>query len=238
MAYYGQCQQYDFFYCILFILMVKLERGGEVMEFEDYLKSNSEVKRFKDYLKSYRELKKYTRSQMANKLGMTSTAYGAYELGNREPNLDKLCDIAKILEVTPNDLLGYKPDESVEYSHLQKEFHRFGFDLMSNGTKSADGRDLYVLVNLEEKDSSQNSIIGLPLTLEIYKNLFDGIFQTEEYKSDVHFLIIQASKMIEQEYFIKPLFQYLNDFVDKESNNPKQKGVTDFLRKLLKSNPH
>ena len=80
---------------------------------------------FKENLKSYRELKKYTRSQIAKKLGMTSTAYGAYELGNREPNLDKLCDIAKILEVTPNDLLGYSTDQSVEYSRLQKEFHRY-----------------------------------------------------------------------------------------------------------------
>lgn len=187
---------------------------------------------FKENLKSYRELKKYTRSQMANKLGMTSTAYGAYELGNREPNLDKLCDIAKILEVTPNDLLGYSTDKSVEYSRLQKEFHRFEFLLMPNGMKSADGKDLYVILNLEEKDGPENETFG-SLTLEMCRTLLDHIFQSPEYKNNIHFWIIQGLKMIKQSQ-TELLIQQLKDFVAKESDNPEQKELTDFLRKMLK----
>lgn len=189
---------------------------------------------FKENLKSYRELKKYTRSQMAKRLGMTSTAYGAYELGNREPNLEKLCDIAKILEVTPNDLLGYSPDQSVEYSRLQKEFHRFGFLLVPspNGKKSADGNDLYVIVNLEEADSTENEAFGA-LTLEICRNLLDNIFQSNEYRNNVHSLIIQALKMIEQMQ-LEIVIKQLKDFVVKESDNPQKKELTDFLRKMLK----
>lgn len=220
MAYYRQCQQYDFFYCILFILMVKCEQGGEIMG-------------FKGNLKSYRELKKYTRSQMAKKLGMTSTAYGAYELGNREPNLDKLCDIAKILEVTPNDLLGYSTDQSVEYSRLQKEFHRFGFLLVpSPNGKSADGNDLYVILNLEEKDGPENETFG-SLTLEMCRSLLDEIFQSPEYKNNVHFWIIQGLTMIKQSQ-TETVIQQLKDFVAKESDNPEKKELTDFLRKMLK----
>ncbi|MDD7157242.1 MAG: helix-turn-helix transcriptional regulator [Megasphaera elsdenii] len=64
---------------------------------------------FKDNLKYAREKNGLSRTQMAEKLDMTPTAYGAYELGKREPKLEKLCQIANILHTTPNDLLNYTP---------------------------------------------------------------------------------------------------------------------------------
>lgn len=67
---------------------------------------------FSTNLKYYRENKKISRSKMAKCLGITPAAYGAYELGKREPNYDTLNNIASILNVSPNDLLGYKIDVS------------------------------------------------------------------------------------------------------------------------------
>lgn len=64
---------------------------------------------FKDNLKRLRELSGFTRVEMANHLNMTPAAYGAYELGKREPKLTKLCEIAALLHTSVDELLGYVP---------------------------------------------------------------------------------------------------------------------------------
>ena len=64
---------------------------------------------FKDNLKKIRELSGFTRVEMANQLNMTPAAYGAYELGKREPKFTKLCEIAELLHTSIDELLGYVP---------------------------------------------------------------------------------------------------------------------------------
>lgn len=64
-----------------------------------------EISVFAQRLKQYREKLNITRIEMAEYLGITPTAYGAYELGTREPKLSALYKISTFLKVTPNDLL-------------------------------------------------------------------------------------------------------------------------------------
>lgn len=61
---------------------------------------------FSNNLKKFRITKNLSRSEMARELNITSAAYGAYELGKREPNYDTLLLIAKILNISVNELLG------------------------------------------------------------------------------------------------------------------------------------
>lgn len=86
---------------------------------------------FKSNLKYLREKEGYSRVEIAKKLNMTSAAYGAYELGNREPKLEKLCEIARLFHTFPNDLLGYtqEPPRRFEerYRHVPSiRLHRPG----------------------------------------------------------------------------------------------------------------
>jgi transcriptional regulator with XRE-family HTH domain len=67
---------------------------------------------FKDNLQKARELSGLTRVEIAKQLNMTPAAYGAYELGKREPKFDKLCEIADLLHVSIDDLLGYVPQNN------------------------------------------------------------------------------------------------------------------------------
>lgn len=67
---------------------------------------------FKDNLKKVRELSGLTRVEIAKQLNMTPAAYGAYELGKREPKFDKLCEIADLLHTSIDDLLGYVPQNN------------------------------------------------------------------------------------------------------------------------------
>lgn len=61
-------------------------------------------------LRKFREAKHYSRQQMAVFLGVTTVTYGNYETGAREPNLLTLMLLANKLDVTTDELLGFKSD--------------------------------------------------------------------------------------------------------------------------------
>ena len=48
----------------------------------------------------------------AEQLGLKQAVYSHYENRRREPTLDELCRIARVLNVTPNDLLGFSAASS------------------------------------------------------------------------------------------------------------------------------
>lgn len=66
---------------------------------------------FHDNLKRLRTQAKVTRKELAQVLDMHPNAYGMYETGTREPNIEKICKIAQVLRVTIDELLEYQPDE-------------------------------------------------------------------------------------------------------------------------------
>lgn len=61
---------------------------------------------FSQSLKKHRELNNFTQKQMAEKLNITPNAYQKYELNTRLPNLETLIQIADILEISLDDLVG------------------------------------------------------------------------------------------------------------------------------------
>lgn len=56
-----------------------------------------------DFLKEKRLAKGYSQAQVANLLGISQQRYSRYELGQREPGLDFIIDVANVL--------GFKPGE-------------------------------------------------------------------------------------------------------------------------------
>jgi transcriptional regulator with XRE-family HTH domain len=63
---------------------------------------NPEVK-----LKQLRELKNFTQEYMAQQLGLTTRAYSKIESGETQLTINRLNEIAKILEVDPIEALGF-----------------------------------------------------------------------------------------------------------------------------------
>lgn len=85
---------------------------------------------FKENLKIARERYGLTRAQMGEKLGMSGVAYGNYELGHREPKLKRLCQIAFILQTTPDALLGYSlVNNPTRYERLEQVIKSTGCTL-------------------------------------------------------------------------------------------------------------
>ena len=71
------------------------------------------IKDFCTNLINYRQKAHITRKEVADKLGISEIAYGAYERGKRLPDIEKLCALSHLFEITPNELLNFKQDEFV-----------------------------------------------------------------------------------------------------------------------------
>ena len=62
---------------------------------------------FAKNLRKYRKKKGLTQAKLGEKLNYGYTAIANYESGRNEPALDVLISLAQILDVTPNELLGF-----------------------------------------------------------------------------------------------------------------------------------
>lgn len=65
-------------------------------------------------IKSIRELKNYTQEYMAEQLDMSQPAYNKIESGRTVLTYDKLEEIAHILRVTPEDVIGFDSDAALK----------------------------------------------------------------------------------------------------------------------------
>ena len=61
---------------------------------------------FSERVRSLRERAGLTQAEIAQKLGLTSRAVGAWENGRARPRLDKMSQLAELLNVTVSELMG------------------------------------------------------------------------------------------------------------------------------------
>lgn len=76
---------------------------------------------FSENLKKYRLNQKLSKAELARKLNLQYTTYDNYERGTGEPKLNKLIEIANILNVSIDDLVGRTPTN--EDDRLKKEIN-------------------------------------------------------------------------------------------------------------------
>lgn len=69
---------------------------------------------FSERLREQRRLKSKTQSEMAEKLKISRTAYGEYELGNHLPTVDKLVSLALALDVSIDYLVGLESKQEID----------------------------------------------------------------------------------------------------------------------------
>ena len=91
------------------------------------------LKNFCTNLINYRQKAQLSRHDVAEKLGITEIAYGAYERGKRLPDIEKLCALSDLFETTPNNLIGYKQDEFIK---AKKIWSIFKFKISENEDNS------------------------------------------------------------------------------------------------------
>ncbi len=87
---------------------------------------------FKDNLKAFRMQRGYTQRRFANLLGVNQSTVGNWESGAREPGLRKLQEIAGLLSVSADMLLGLCPPES---STKTRFFPVYGYEAFPEGIR-------------------------------------------------------------------------------------------------------
>lgn len=99
---------------------------------------------FSENLKKYRLNQKLSKAELARKLNLQYTTYDNYERGTGEPKLNKLIEIANILNVSIDDLVGRTPTSEDE--KIKELF------ALKNGDKNGDIDILSINLNNIKKD--------------------------------------------------------------------------------------
>lgn len=124
---------------------------------------------FPNIFKHIREKSGLTQQQLADKLGISRSAVGMYEKGEREPNFETLKLIADTFNVDMNYLLGKKPSTEVipdtyyfnpETSKIAQEIYdNKELSLLFDAARDADPEDLQtvhsMLMALKRKEKGQ-----------------------------------------------------------------------------------
>lgn len=116
---------------------------------------------FSENLKKYRLNQKLSKAELARKLNLQYTTYDNYERGTGEPKLNKLIEIANILNVSIDDLVGKNSNNQDE--QIQKELKNILSDknfMFNNDTKisinfkNIDNKYIYLQGNIDKLNQS------------------------------------------------------------------------------------
>lgn len=125
---------------------------------------------FKDMLKYLRERNDITQSQLAKKIGLSRSAIGMYETGEREPDFETLEAIADFFNVDMNFLLGKSYDE-MESQQNEK------FISQSEGSKDGDIEQMIndILSGLSDSNGVTLMLDGNPTSPKALEYLQESI---------------------------------------------------------------
>ena len=112
-------------------------------------------------LKELRKNAKLNQKQVADVLGLTVSAYGNYELGQREPNIESLCKLADYYGVSVDYLIGHvsNPLADRPMSDVAENFIREYGELFSDETFRNYAR-LYKLMDARQRIFVLGMIVG------------------------------------------------------------------------------
>lgn len=82
-------------------------------------------------IRQLRKNKGYTQQQLAQKLGVSTSAVGMYEQGRREPDNNLLSKLCAVLDTTTDYLIGISSDDQVENQDVNEAIDDFTKMLMS-----------------------------------------------------------------------------------------------------------
>jgi len=120
-----------------------------------------------------REAKGLTQEQVAEKLEMSSNAYGNIERGENDPKLSKLEKIAEIFEISLSDLVDLSEKGNLTINFVrQQNSKKHKNNVCINSSNSELEKQLLINV-LKDKELAlqQREITYLKELLDIHKNL-------------------------------------------------------------------
>lgn len=92
-------------------------------------------------IKEYRLKNGFTQSDLAKEANITRIALGNYERGERIPTIDIFARIAMALNVSIDELMGYKPGQLSTIQQIKQDFEMVGYKVKEN-VKPRNGYDI------------------------------------------------------------------------------------------------
>lgn len=121
---------------------------------------------FKDRLRLVRGKSGKTQEEIASLLNIKRSTYGEYERGKIMPPIDKVEQLAKLLETTPQYLLGWESEKKPMGSETQS------WKIYNMALKMIKGEKL--------QDSDLSNVSYMTQQLEKWNNALNGAILTEE----------------------------------------------------------
>lgn len=141
-----------------------------------------------EVIRKYRREKNMTQEEMAGLLGVTAPAVNKWENGNSMPDILLLAPIARLLDITPDILLSFREELSLE------EINRIIMEADAK-LQNSPWEEVYLWGKkvLEEYPNCEELILNLAEVLEAHRIMQD-IPDTEEYESFTENCYMRALK--------------------------------------------
>lgn len=139
-----------------------------------------------EVIREHRKKKNLTQEELAKRLGVTTPAVNKWERGVSQPDIQLLCPLARLLDVTPDTLLSFEKELTTEeINGLIAEM-----DTMFINAPYAEVF-AWAKGNMERYPNSAQLIWQLAVVLDA-RRLFDGVENADIYDGDVEAWYLRA----------------------------------------------
>ena len=183
-----------------------------------------------EVIRTYRKRKNMTQEEMAARLGVTAPAVNKWENGNSLPDITLLAPIARLLEVSLEELLAFR--EELTEEELRALLREFGERQKKEGYGASFD---WAKKKIQEYPGSERLILYLGQMLEAYR-ITEKPEHPEQYDADIYGWLEQCVKSKEEDirrsaasslfhfYFRKEQYEKAEKYLDFLSNqNPERK---------------
>jgi transcriptional regulator with XRE-family HTH domain len=121
-------------------------------------------------IKLIREAKGLTQEQVAEKLGISPTAYGNVERGDNDPKLSRLQEISDVLGITVSELLDLTDKTVLNINLNRKDKGKNKYNVYLSSSSELEKQELVIELKDKELALQQREIAYLKELLDMHKN--------------------------------------------------------------------
>jgi transcriptional regulator with XRE-family HTH domain len=117
-------------------------------------------KLFGQNLIEFRKKAKMTRGEIAEKLKLSTVTIGAYENGVREPNFEKMIELANLFNVSLDDFFGHKRNLEEDFLEYRYERAQKIILLLGHSVTESESGKIVIIIQDNEFRINKNGVVA------------------------------------------------------------------------------
>lgn len=142
--------------------------------------------RLRQNIRDMREDKKLTQADMAEKLGLSETGYAKIERGESKIRIERLFQIAQVLDVSPAELIPFVDDGGITFNNSNDNFSNSSNFTLAIGSSAMENeiRALHQVLDAKNSilDSRDREIVALQQQIHALEKLVATLERNETSK--------------------------------------------------------